>query len=195
MLQLSAFIPCFSVTEELKDMVLNLATQIRDQVDELIISEDADVYWPELHKISDVYLVHPRMGFKRNMNLGWRIAKGQYIAQVHSDIVLLDGTLRDLCVDGLGIPVVKELAQEMHTSQAIGPCVVTPRSVIDIWGGWETLTTDEWDWSLFEKWRKAKIEQHIITTVRISHPRAGATSYLHMRDYKGRPGSIPLWNR
>ena len=35
-----------------KDLALICAKSLRDQVDELIITEDADQYWPELHQVS-----------------------------------------------------------------------------------------------------------------------------------------------
>lgn len=196
MARLSAVITCFSVTEDLKDMALDCATRVRDQVDELIISDDSDQYWPELHKIADIYLVHPRMGFKRNMNLGWKLATGDFIAQINSDAMFIDGDLRDLClVDAVGIPIIIELSHEMHTSQAAGVFLVTHRNLTQVHGGWDNVDLDEYDWGLYEKWRKAGYERSVVRTVRVSHPRAGATSHLQMGHYKGRPGTIALWPR
>ena len=191
-MKLSAVIPCFSVTEELKDMALKCAKSIRDQVDELIIAEDADIYWHDLHQISDVYVVHPRLDYKKNCNLGWKLATGDFVLQANSDSFLIEGNLQDLCIDGIGIAWCEETGNEIHLSQAMGAFFVTPRSFFEQLGGWDNVKEHVWDFSLFNKLSKLGAPQ-TIRSVRISHPRAGATSYNYVKDYNGRPGSIDKW--
>src|SRR5437660_1443636 len=95
---LSAVIPAFSADQGLAEIALKTAESIRPQVQELVISDDGDRYWPELHRVSDIYLIHPRLGYTKNSNLGWRVASGDYVIQVNSDAVLTEGDLTDLCI-------------------------------------------------------------------------------------------------
>lgn len=81
-------------------MALALCKQVRPMCDELIVTEDAGVYYPELQKIADLYLMHPTLLDVANSVLGVRVAQGEYIAVINSDIILLNGDLRDLCVPG-----------------------------------------------------------------------------------------------
>lgn len=190
-MKLSAVIPCFSINEELKNMALTCAQSIRNQVDELIITEDADLYWPELHQISDIYLLHPRLGYKGNCNLGWSIATGDFIAQVNSDAQLAEGNLSELCINGIGVPTILGLENESHTSQAVGVFFVTPQKLFKTVGGWDSLDKEEsgtgqWDWSLFQKFERAGANRITIKTVKVGHPRGGATSYRYLNTYKGR---------
>src|SRR6266566_9777561 len=90
---LSVVIPAYSITESLKDMALALCKQVRPMCDELIVSEDSGVYWPELQEISDLYLMHENLGDVPNIVLATRVALGEYIAVINTDISLVYGTL------------------------------------------------------------------------------------------------------
>src|SRR5579859_6760238 len=184
-MKLSAIIPCFSVTEELKDMALDCAKRIRDQVDELIITEDADQYWPELHQIADHYLLHPRLGYIKNSNLAWKMATG---AQINSDALLVEGNMRDLMVDGIGIPYVVEAMQQNRasTSQAIGIFFVVPRPVFERYGMWDTGLGDDYNTELLDRYQFHGHPLIRIDSVRVSHPTAGATSYRALDRFTGR---------
>jgi len=184
-MKISAVIPTFSATEELKNMALKCATSVRDQVDELIITEDADIYWPELHKISDIYLVHPQLEYKANFNLGNKVASGEFVLQINSDAYLIEGNVRDLCIDGIGIAWCVETGNEAHLSQAMGAFYSIPRSYFQTLGGWDDIRDTEWNFHLFNKWNKLGASQSI-RTVQISHPRAGGTSFRQRGAYEGR---------
>ncbi len=185
---ISAVLPCFTVNEELKNMALDCAKRIRDQVDELIITEDSDVYWPELQQISDIYMLHPRLGYLKNCNLGWRVASGDFVLHINSDALYLEGKLQDLCVNGIGIPQCIETGNEWHTSTAMSGFFMVPKSVYQRLGGWDEKSTPDGTWSpeLFDRYRIGGVEFIGVRMVRISHPRAGATSYRSLGDYKGR---------
>lgn len=96
---LSVVIPAWSGTPELVEMTLNLAKQVKTMCDELVISEDG-VYTRELHEVADIYLLHPRLGHGSNLNLGFRASTGEYVALLDSDIEIVSGDIRDLCVPG-----------------------------------------------------------------------------------------------
>jgi len=100
-IKISMVIPCYSITKELADMAARAAIFYRDQVDELIISEDGGMFWPKLHELADIYTIYKHNnGFTRNVNLGWKQAKGDYVMIVNSDTWLRKGNLNDLCIPG-----------------------------------------------------------------------------------------------
>src|SRR5712692_9807576 len=91
----SLVIPTWSGTPELAEMALNLCKQVRPMCDELIITEDGD-YCQALKEIVDVYLIHTphRLGHARNLLQGLKVATGNYVGIIDSDIVITKGTLR-----------------------------------------------------------------------------------------------------
>jgi glycosyltransferase involved in cell wall biosynthesis len=143
-MQLSVVIPAFSLNEELMKIALCCAKSFRDCVDEIVISEDADVYWKELHDISDNYLIHPRLGYTKNVNMGWKVARGEYVMQVSADCELLRGNPRDLCVsDRVYSPRVIASESDPPWGRLSGACWVAPRSVTDVVGMLDETT----DWA------------------------------------------------
>jgi len=191
-MKLSAVIPCFSVTEDLKDMALDCAKRIRDQVDELIITEDSDRYWSDLHQIADHYLLHPRLGYTKNSNLGWKMATGNYVAQINSDALLLEGNMRDLMVEGIGVPWVIEAMQQNRgsTSQAIGIFFVVPRPVFEKWGVWDVTFGDDYNTELLDRYQFHGNPLIRIDSVKVSHPLGGATSYRALGGFTGRKSMV-----
>lgn len=125
-MQLSVVIPAWSGTPELAEMALALCKQVRPMCDELIVTEDAGVYYPELQQIADLYLMHPNLLDIANSILGVRVAQGEYIAVINSDIIMLSGDLRDLCVPGTVVSCGNYGFQ--------GCFHVVPRSVINEFG-------------------------------------------------------------
>jgi hypothetical protein len=137
-MQLSVIIPTWSGVEhtdrwqgeqKLADMAYELCQKLRPECDELIVTEDADVYDERLHMISDIYLLHPNLGFTNNVNLGLRVAHGDYMAVVNSDVELVSGNIRDLCVPGR---VASPYAEpEGYLPHFHGYFFVLPRTVLE----------------------------------------------------------------
>lgn len=94
---LSVIIPAWSGTSEIIEMTLALAQQVRPMCDELVISEDGS-YSKELEEISDIYLLHPRLGHGVNLNLGFRASTCEYVALLDSDVAIESGSLRDMVI-------------------------------------------------------------------------------------------------
>jgi glycosyltransferase involved in cell wall biosynthesis len=143
-MQLSIVIPAFSINEELMKIALDCARSLRDWVDEIVISEDADRYWKELHDISDTYLLHPRLGYTKNVNLGWRAARGEYVMQISADCELMRGDPRALCIaDRVISPRVIASESDPPWGRLSGACFVVPRSTTDIMG----MLDESVDWA------------------------------------------------
>lgn len=94
---LSVIIPAWSGTDELAAITLDLAKTVRPMCDELVISEDG-FYSPALAEIADIYLLHPRLGHGVNLNIGFRVSTGDYVALLDSDVIIMRGSLRDLVI-------------------------------------------------------------------------------------------------
>jgi hypothetical protein len=128
---LSVVIPTWSGTQELADMAYGLCKKVKPMCDELIVTEDAGNYYKELQEISDLYLMHPNIGDVPNSNLGMRVAKGDYIAVINSDIEIGNGDLRALCIPGK--TVCPAWIGGLH-NEFVGHFFVVARTVIDQYG-------------------------------------------------------------
>ena len=95
-------IPTYTLTEELEEMAEFCALSYRDQVDELIITEDGGNFSETLKDIADIYIYNRwNQGFTRNVNKGWGISSGDYTMIVNSDTTLMPGSrLNDLFIPG-----------------------------------------------------------------------------------------------
>ena len=120
---LSVVIPAWSGTPELVQMTLNLAKQVKEMCDELVISEDGP-YSKELQEVADIYLLHTRLGHGANLNLGFRASTGEYVALLDSDIEITSGTIRDLCVPG------KVVSPYLRGQAHQGFFIVAPRWIL-----------------------------------------------------------------
>lgn len=127
---LSMVIPTYTKTKELEELAINCAVSYRDQVDEMIIIEDGQMFSETLSQIADVYIYHKdNVGFTANVNWGWKSANGEFVCIVNSDTTLLHGGhLRDLCVPG---KVTSPLIANQYIDRLAGPFWVVPRTVAD----------------------------------------------------------------
>lgn len=128
---LSVIIPTWSGTDELAEMALKLCKYVRPHCDELIVTEDSGNYYKELQEIADLYLMHDNLGDVPNTVLAMRIALGEYMAVLNSDITIEWGSLRDLCIPGK--TVSPWWRDGLHQGFA-GWFFVIPRSVVDEYG-------------------------------------------------------------
>ena len=100
-MKISLVIPCYTINKDLEELAIRAALSYREQVDELIITEDSGFYSPELMKLSDIYIWgKTNIGFTANVNRGWKNAHGDFVMIVNSDTMLLTGNLKDLCIPG-----------------------------------------------------------------------------------------------
>lgn len=158
--------PLYDTETGLADMAYDLCLRVRPECDELIITEDSDVYDERLHKISDIYMMHPNLGFTANVNLGLRVSHGAYMAIINSDVQNIEGNLRDLCIPGkVTSPLVRHMS---YLPYHMGMFWVIPRTVLEdpkygyLWGG-RDLNSDH-HYGL----RTREIFQHV-PSVKISH--------------------------
>ena len=97
---LSVVIPVWSGTPVLEKMHINLCKSVRSQCDELIVCEDGNPS-DELSKLCDLYLIHEtRYGHAKNLQSGIDVAQGDYIGVLDSDVIIQQGSMRDLCISG-----------------------------------------------------------------------------------------------
>lgn len=127
-MKLSVVIPVWSGTPVLAKMALALCQQVRPMCNELIVAEDGD-FSEDLWNIADFYLFHrQRLGHARNLWTGVQVASGDYIGILDSDIVITQGTLRDLCMPGR---VVGGRWKEFpNITEVMGWCVVIDRTLL-----------------------------------------------------------------
>lgn len=98
---ISMVIPAYTLNSELEEMTIDCAVSYRSQVDELIIVEDGGNPSQLLADIADIYLYNKKnQGFTKAVNMGWRMALGEFVMIVSSDTTLLhNGNLKDLCIN------------------------------------------------------------------------------------------------
>jgi hypothetical protein len=94
---LSLVMPTFTISKKLEEMTLTAIASYKDQVDQLIVTEDGGFFSPRIFAEADVYLYHKNYGYVKNTNSGWRLATEPYVAIVNSDTILRRGNLSDLC--------------------------------------------------------------------------------------------------
>lgn len=126
---ISMVIPCYTQNKKLEELALWCAASYRDQVDELIIIEDGQMFSHKLANIADVYIYKAHnSGFTKNVNDGWRFARGEYVMISNSDTQLASGNLKDLCVPNM---VTSPLIKNQEIERLAGPFWVVPRTVAD----------------------------------------------------------------
>lgn len=117
----------YTLTEDLERIAYNSALSYKDQVDELIITEDGGSFSDKLRKVSDVYIYGKNnVGFTANVNRGWRISSGDYTMIVNSDTYLSEGKLKDLCIPGT---VTSPVIENQFITKLAGPFFVIPKEI------------------------------------------------------------------
>ena len=93
-------IPTYTLNKDLETMAFACALSHRDQVDEIIITEDGGNYSDGLREIADIYIYNKHnVGFTRNLNRGWILSNSDFTIIANSDTVLVSGNLSDICRD------------------------------------------------------------------------------------------------
>lgn len=128
----SLVIPTYTLTKELERLALWAAASYREQVDQLIITEDGGMYSPKLQEISDIYIYNKvNVGFSKNVNRGWKNADGDFVMIVNSDTQLMKGKLDDLCIPGM---VTSPEIVNQYIDRLAGPFWCTPKELTDRFG-------------------------------------------------------------
>lgn len=97
--KLSVVIPAWSGTPELADMAYRLCKKVKPMCDELLVGEDSGIYYEMLDQIADRYFLHPEnLGDVVNINYLMKQSTGDFICSINTDIEILLGDIRDLCV-------------------------------------------------------------------------------------------------
>jgi GT2 family glycosyltransferase len=91
-------IPTYSVSDRLIRLAYQCALSHRNQVNQIIITEDGGRYSKLLKDIADIYLYSKNnVGFTKNVNRGWGLSEADFTIIANSDTYLVSGNLRDLC--------------------------------------------------------------------------------------------------
>ena len=171
-IKLSMVIPTYTLGADMEEMALFCAESYMDQVDELIIIEDSGIESEALKKLADIYIVNDdNLGFTKNVNKGWAMAKGDFVAIASSDTYLISGKLDDLCVPG---KVTSPLIVNQGIPRLAGPFWVTPKEVCEERGmlmeEMHTYCSDsEYDHrtkDIFQKVPSVRIHHRMAQTVR-----------------------------
>lgn len=165
--RITLVLPTYSKNEELTQMALACVESYKPQVDEIIISEDADIYREELHKIADRYVLHPNVGYSKNTNIAWRLATGDFALVVNSDTFLAEGDLGDLCIENtITSPLMIE---PTHAGQISGACFCVPRNIYLNGLFDENYNFRDADTALFASYAAIKAQFEVIHTIKVNH--------------------------
>jgi hypothetical protein len=129
-------IPTFTKNKELEDSAFKCAVSHKEQVDQIIISEDGGQFSEKLMSIADVYIYNRwNMGFTRNVNRAWQMSDTDFTIIANSDTYLLSGNLIDICrnnPDQVCCPVIKD--KESPLDGFTGSYFVVPKLIKDQYG-------------------------------------------------------------
>jgi GT2 family glycosyltransferase len=122
-------------------------------------------------------IVNEGTGFARNVNLGLRLASGDFVAVVGNDSTVVAGDVYDLCVPGTVTSPVVEGKPGIEPGGFHGAFWVAPREVIDRVG----LLDERFEGAFFEdddyleRLREAGVPTRLVEAVRVSSRRVGLT--------------------
>jgi hypothetical protein len=128
-----------------------------------------------------IVVVNEGTGFGRNVNIGLRLAAGDFVAVVNNDAYMTEGDAYDLCMPGtvtspLVIGDVPGIAPPLEPGGFHGCFWVAPREVLDLVG----LLDDRFEGAFWEdddfllRLRGAGIPTRQVASVRVKH-RGGLT--------------------
>lgn len=129
---------------------------------------------PECEKL---VIVNEGTGFAHNVNVGLRVASGDYVGVVGNDSRVVEGDVHDLCVPGTVASPVVLGKPGIEPGGFHGAFWVAPREVIDRVGlldeGFEGAFFEDDDY--LERLRRAGVRTLQVPSVRIESRRVGLT--------------------
>lgn len=130
--KISLVIPTYTISKHLEKEALFAIASYKDQVDELIVTEDAGMFSPAIMTLADRYIYNSiNQGFTKNVNTGWKAATGDFVMIVNSDTTLHKGNLEDLCIPG---HVTSPVIVNQYIDRLAGPFWCTPKEVTEALG-------------------------------------------------------------
>ncbi len=121
-------IPTYTISGDLEILAAKCAKSLRE-ADEIIICEDGGTFSEMLKNESDCYIFNRKnVGFSANVNRGWKMATGDFVMIVNSDIEKISGNLSDLCVEG---KVTSPKIENQRIEGLAGCFFVVPRKVFE----------------------------------------------------------------
>jgi glycosyltransferase involved in cell wall biosynthesis len=177
----SLVIPSYCIDQANEDMTLRCIESYRPYFDEIIVSEDGGLYSEKIKSACTSYIYNNIRGnFTKNVNRGWKLASGEYVAIVSTDTYLIEGDPRDLCVQGF----VTSPEVINQTVDLAGCFFVVPNMALKARGmlveGMEVYYSDteyaERVKDIFKKVNSVKIYHHGAVTVK----KAGCEGSLQM---------------
>jgi glycosyltransferase involved in cell wall biosynthesis len=98
---ISVVIPAYTINKKLEDSTALAIKSLYDaEADEIILCEDGGFYSPLLMGMVDTYLYSKEnVGFTKNVNRGVQLARHDFVAIVNSDVLVMRGSLQDLCIN------------------------------------------------------------------------------------------------
>jgi glycosyltransferase involved in cell wall biosynthesis len=124
-----------------------------------------------------IVVVNEGTGFARNVNLGLRVATGDFIAVMGNDGRVVEGDLYDLFVPGAVTSPLVEGKPGIEPAGFHGACWVVPRDVVDRIGFLDERFEGAFfeDDDYLERLRAAGVPTRQIASVRVDSRRVGLT--------------------
>jgi glycosyltransferase involved in cell wall biosynthesis len=178
-MKISLVILTYTLDKKLEELAIRCALSYREQVDQLIVSEDGGFFSPELYKLSDLYILgKENVGFTKNVNRGWKNAQGDFVMIVNSDTQLMRGNLSNLCIEG---KITSPIIANQYIDRLAGCFWCAPKEVTKNRGylleDMKTYSSDsEYDnrvADIFQKVESVKIYHKMMQTVRVAGVEGG----------------------
>jgi GT2 family glycosyltransferase len=155
---LSVVVPHWPIDDEVDAALARLVRSLPEDCEKLVIVNDGT-------------------GFARNVNVGLRLASGEFVAVVGNDAVVVEGDVYDLCVPGTVTSPVVEGKPGIDPGGFHGAFWVAPREVIERVG----VLDERYEGAFFEdddylvRLRQAGVPTQQVGSVRVESRRVGLT--------------------
>jgi GT2 family glycosyltransferase len=157
-----------------------------DEETDVALRRCVESFPPECERI---VVVNDATGYARNVNVGLRLAGGDYVAVVNNDCRVAAGDVYDLCVpDAVTSPLVvgerQGLGESIEPGGFHGSFWVAPRSVLDRVGRLdERFERAYWeDDDFLARLREAEIPTRQVASVRVKH--VGGLTTVKVREHR-----------
>ena len=156
--KLSVVVPHWPLDDEVDQALRRCLASLPDDCEKLVI-------------------VNQGTGFGRNVNLGLRLASGDFLAVVGNDTWVVDGDVHDLCLAGVVASPVVEGKPGIEPGGFHGAFWVAPREVIERVGPLDERFEGAFfeDDDYLERLRRAGVPTVRVSSVRVASSRIGLT--------------------